>query len=152
MEVFWTVPIYFIFPLFGIIIIIIGIITLIKRRTGFKRIIIGIVLLSIPYFYDNMIEDNNTKVMNSIPGKYYLKSNSKEIVLSINEDNSFYLKAIDSLENGKGIWELHHWDIEQLDLKIENKKKLVFEVIQINGEIRLQYDPSSGKDITFIKK
>ncbi len=153
MEVLWTIPLYFIIPILGLIILISGIINYLKGQNGFVKIIIGLGLLSLPLLHQKMIANNGNEIELATPGKYFKETDYRNAILVLNKNRTFELKNLDSLiQYGKGKWEIHHWDIDELDLIFDNRKRIIFEIIQSNGNVTLRYDPWSNSDIELIKR
>lgn len=128
MEALWILPLYFICPLIGIILIIIGILK-IKNGNSKKPFFIGLILLSLPFIHLLLISIFHWELENKIAGKY--RTENEKNILTINNNGTFNLKNSSKYNNsGTGIWEIEEIDfpILKLDFKSKTKADLWLEI------------------------
>ena len=121
MEALWTIPIYIISPLIGLIFICIGIFKIRKGKSK-KTIYVGLTFLALPFMYLLLMSVFQFGLEKEIKGKYNI-GNEREI-LTIENNGKFNLKNSYSYRNsGNGTWKIEEIDSPILILNFNSPKK-----------------------------
>lgn len=121
MEAIWTIPIYFVFPIIGVILIVIGIFKI--RNGNSKRALFGgLGFLSIPFLHLALLSIFQLGLDNEIQGSYSIGNEKRILVL--NSNGTFVLNRSSQYVNyGNGTWEIEEIDLPILKLNFEEKGK-----------------------------
>ncbi len=121
MEAIWAFPLFIIFPIVGLILIVIGIN---KIRIGKSKttLFVGITFLVLPFIYLCLMSILQLRLEDRLEGKYDI--GNKNETLFLKHDGTFELKSsVNFLNSGSGTWKVEEIDFPILELFFKEKKK-----------------------------
>lgn len=142
MEAIWIIPLFFIFPLLGIVLSIIG---FFRIRNGKSKnyLFIGLTFLSLPILYLLLTFLLGSSLEKEIIGKYTIGNHIE--TLTVNEDHTFDLNSsINFQNNGKGTWEIQEIDFPILILKYNSGSRNEMWLVINKNEEHLSLSSMAG--------
>ena len=142
MEFIWTFPLFIVFPLIGLILIIIGII---KTRKGRSKatLFAGISFLALPFIYLALMSILQLGRENRLVGKYDIGNENETLLLK--NDHTFELKSsVNFLNSGSGTWEVQEIDFPILILHFKGKSDVWLEINETENLIKLSSMPGES--------
>jgi hypothetical protein len=135
MEFIWIFPLFIIFPLIGIILIVVGIFKAINRKSK-ATLFTGITFLAIPFIYLALTSILHLGRENKLVGKYDIGNKNETLLLK--DDGTFELKsAVNFLNSGSGTWEVQEIDSPILILLFYGKSEVWLEINENENSIIL---------------
>ncbi len=135
MEFIWIFPLFIIFPLIGIILIVVGIFKTIKRKSK-ATLFTGITFLAIPFIYLALTSILHLGRENKLVGKYDIGNKNETLLLK--DDGTFELKsAVNFLNSGSGTWEVQEIDSPILILHFYGESEVWLQINENENSIIL---------------
>ena len=142
MEFIWTFPLFIVFPLIGLTLIIIGILKAIKGKSK-TTLFTGITFLAIPFLYLALMSILHLGRENRLAGKYNIGNETETLMLK--DDGTFELKSsINFLNSGNGTWEVQEIDSPILILHFKEKNEVWLEINENENSIKLSSMPGEN--------
>ena len=135
MEFIWMFPIFFICPIIGLILIILGIIK-IKKGKSKSVLFTGLSFFALPFIYLTLASFLQLSLEERLKGKYNIGNDNETLLLK--DDGTFELKSkVNFLNTGNGTWKVEHVDYNILILNFKQKSEVWLEIQESENMIRL---------------
>ena len=140
MESIWTFPLFVIFPIVGIILVVMGILKL-KVGKSKSTLIAGISVLALPFLLLFYLSSKVYFLEKRLVGKYDIGNDSETLI--VRSDGTFDLKSTANFLNaGSGTWDVQEIDELYFVLNFKNKSDVWLEIKE--EENCIKFTPMQG--------